>query len=306
MEININFNGVEIPLMFYEIKQSEFKRLLNIPGIYIILNKNREIIYVGISIDLWIRLDTHILGNTHTSYFSNEMEYFYFLEEQDEYKRDIIEKMVIYHFKPRYNYTSNYGAKKYDDDIIIKIKYLLQTKKYTQRQISEGLEVNHSYVSSISKGRSGRGIDIPENFFFELEGFKIKNKVSDDDLEKVYKKIIKGFTYKETSNETGVNISMIRRLMNGKQKRELELRKKFREKYGSKLTNNRKSITDEEITKTFKMRFIYKMTLPQIWEKVNFSKASVSQILYRLQPRYKNIYNEFVDNNSNLNLKKDL
>ncbi|NNU94691.1 hypothetical protein ETC01_16330 [Geobacillus sp. NFOSA3] len=97
----------DLPLMS-EFYKKEF--INNIPyglgGIYFIYNKKKELLYIGQSNNLRVRLQTHFNGNSHV-HNSNEFYYFKYHEVQDIFERDIYETYYIAKFCPKHNLAKN-------------------------------------------------------------------------------------------------------------------------------------------------------------------------------------------------------
>jgi len=87
-----------------------FNDVKNESGVYILFNKDLEVIYVGKSNKSFrIRLLAHCSPNNFTERSSNvprgEVEYFYFIPLEDEFDRMVSELFLVKLFKPTYNFV---------------------------------------------------------------------------------------------------------------------------------------------------------------------------------------------------------
>lgn len=72
-------------------------------GIYRMYDKNKNVIYVGKSQNLYRRLKQHIGKDTNTAYFINEALYFEWLQEQNPIYQNLLEAVFIAYHEPKYN-----------------------------------------------------------------------------------------------------------------------------------------------------------------------------------------------------------
>lgn len=294
MKINIEFRGITIPLTFSSIGKKEVLNYKNIKGVYLLLNKRKDIIYVGISNNVGLRVYNHTKGTTHTKHFSKEIESIYYLTEEDVFEREALEKVLIAYIKPTYNLTSETnGVRRYKEIDVVNVKYLLSKGTYTSREIAKVLDVNEAFVGDVRLGRKGIDIEIPEGFSLDVPegGKKLRDAKA---LEECYRHYVGGETVAKSAELESVNLSTFKALLFSKQKGYKELREVFEEKYGVPVKRKLKKITDEEVYKVFQLRFIEEYKMKDIPKEANISQASASQIIYRLKPRYEKIYQQFL------------
>lgn len=92
---------IEVDLFIHK---SEVKELNNkVPGIYILLDCNRNPLYVGETIHLKNRVRSHLLGSTNAKKFHKDIEYIEIIFEPDTLKRRTIEKFIIAEKQDLYN-----------------------------------------------------------------------------------------------------------------------------------------------------------------------------------------------------------
>lgn len=72
-------------------------------GVYRMFNKLDEIIYVGKSGNLYIRLYNHLGGRTNTAYFIDEVTRIDYFQEPNPIYETLLEAVLIAYFEPKYN-----------------------------------------------------------------------------------------------------------------------------------------------------------------------------------------------------------
>jgi len=98
----------------------EISKIKKISAVYLLFDKEMELIYVGVSKDIRTRLQQHTSINARrevngidsrytTKIPYNTVKFYAYIEETDEEKRKFIEQGLVYFFNPKYN--STYGLK---------------------------------------------------------------------------------------------------------------------------------------------------------------------------------------------------
>jgi hypothetical protein len=240
LDITIKFRDVEVlNVKFNELPIDKLKDYAGIKGVYLLLNDDDEIVYVGISKNIGNRVFKHFQGTTHTAYFSSEFSRALYLEVNDDVERETIEKLLINQFRPPYNDVPK-GKRNVCDEVIIAIKYLI-SKGVPNVEIANEFNVSTCYVSSIKTGRYYADINIPPGYVYDKQevmrkqnefekieqsrkGFIPKGprrtEFTEDQIKTVFKlRFIEGLTYREITEKTGIPHHHLLQIVFRKQKR---------------------------------------------------------------------------------------
>lgn len=166
---NIN----ELPLNFTRISVDMVKALENEPALYLLHNKEGEIIYVGQSVYLKKRIREHLGGTNASAKYSkliHGISYSY-IAELSFYERMIGEALLINKFSPEYNGTYEKSAKrtgnssrKIPDEILYDILYYAREKRYPYDMVAKALDVPKRTVARYGNGGVGGYIQLPKNY----------------------------------------------------------------------------------------------------------------------------------------------
>lgn len=72
-------------------------------GVYRMFNAENEIIYVGKSIELYVRIHNHLEFRNHTKYFMSEVVRVEWFQEKNPVFITLLESMLIAYYRPKYN-----------------------------------------------------------------------------------------------------------------------------------------------------------------------------------------------------------
>ena len=72
-------------------------------GVYRMFNADNEIVYVGKSIDLYVRIHNHLEFRNHTKYFMSEVVRVEWHQEKSPIYEGLLESMLIAYYKQKYN-----------------------------------------------------------------------------------------------------------------------------------------------------------------------------------------------------------
>jgi excinuclease UvrABC nuclease subunit len=72
-------------------------------GVYRFFNGEKEIIYIGKSVNLSSRINDHLEGSSNTDFFIHEVDYIDHIYVDDELDRTVLEAVLIKYYKPKYN-----------------------------------------------------------------------------------------------------------------------------------------------------------------------------------------------------------
>lgn len=125
------------------IKPDEYKNVpKKISGVYILLNKNSECIYVGKSVCVRKRLYHHYKGlsrNDRTQNIMQETEFITYCEIPLAYELDLYETLLINHFKPLYNVDKLYEIKSRAINKVIETKKEIEVEKFNKSDLKDFL-----------------------------------------------------------------------------------------------------------------------------------------------------------------------
>jgi len=91
-----------------------------IPGIYLFLNDNYDLMYIGKSINIKSRIYSHLIGTDNTQEVKHNFKMFRYAEVKDPVDREIYETYYINLWKPKLNrsktltYRTSFFDKKYN------------------------------------------------------------------------------------------------------------------------------------------------------------------------------------------------
>jgi hypothetical protein len=240
MDITVKFRDTEVlNVKFTELQKDKLTRYKGIKGVYLLLNNDDEIVYIGISNNVANRVKKHFQGTTHLARFSSEISRAFYLEVADDVERETIEKLLINQFRPVYNDAPK-GKRNLCDDVIIAIKYLL-SKGLSNTEIANEFNISSGYVSSIKTGKYYSDIVVPidyiydkqkviqkQNEFSKIEqsgkGFVPKGprrtEYSEEQIKTVFKlRFTECLTYREITEKTGIPHHHLVRMVFRKQER---------------------------------------------------------------------------------------
>jgi excinuclease UvrABC nuclease subunit len=72
-------------------------------GIYRMFDSSGQVIYVGKSSNLRVRVNNHLHHRTHTAYFMDEVEKIQWFQEPDPIFETLLESIFIAYHQPKYN-----------------------------------------------------------------------------------------------------------------------------------------------------------------------------------------------------------
>jgi excinuclease UvrABC nuclease subunit len=138
----------------------------NDSGIYLFLNSNNEVIYVGRTLTMRRRMREHFINKrNNTTYFIKEVARVEacVIDEPDFDLLEAYEKVIVNRLKPKYN-KKNYYPSSLSEKSLFTVKYLLKNTKYTHQKISEIVGCAKSTVTDINTGKTYKHITLPEDF----------------------------------------------------------------------------------------------------------------------------------------------
>ncbi|CDQ21684.1 GIY-YIG nuclease family protein [Halobacillus karajensis] len=240
-QIRIDFYGNSVFINFnrHEFEGWNTGNLRGFAGVYLICDEEDQVIYVGMSKNLGRRIYDHFSGKTNTNKFHNDMKYILTFTEDDIYKREALEKVLINQFRPKGNgflqqKGRNHG---HSEDTIIMLKHLLDLGVYSNDTIASFIGLSKYFVSNVKKGKSYAFVEVPEGYkldeYPEKDKGVYKNKSSLEHAYKLYH--VSGHTYKSASEKAGLKESYFRTFMTSKKRKNyIDLRKEFEQKYGKR------------------------------------------------------------------------
>ena len=137
-----------------------------------------------------------------------------YYSEADKYVRDALEKVLINQFRPKFNATSNDAGKgKLSHEDIQDIKWYLSKGLHSHAKLATAYNVSPHTIQSIASDRLHSSVQIPDGFqpFKTVEeDRKIIEKAV---WQRVYLKVIQGYTLSQVSNDVGLGISAIKQFL---------------------------------------------------------------------------------------------
>lgn len=294
MKIDIHFKGNTFTLDFKKVAPGSFKTIKE-GGVYMIFNVYREIIYVGVTGNIGKRLSEHFKGRTHTSHFTEEMFSAVYYVENDEYERDVLEKLLIHQFRPVHNATSENSAnRRLTTADIMDIRWYANNGDYSYKQIAKEYDVSVTQVGKIANDHLYPSVKVPRNYTPAKLVVADKFLISKEDLEKAYIMILKGHSHKKASEETGVKYSTLQCFLRGETTRYEKLRKELEEKHG-KISRGKKYISDELVNRVLTLRYVDNLSLEDICIEMGLGKVTTNRICYGVG-RFKEVKEKFLEN----------
>lgn len=116
-------------------------------GVYVMYNKDIEVIYVGKTKDLSVRLASH----RTSSPFYDEIHYIDFYKISDIFSKDIFETYLINKLRPKYNKAKTYFDENKVNEIIHEIDYKVDSLKQEIRYLKQDLSmINETRDNEVS------------------------------------------------------------------------------------------------------------------------------------------------------------
>lgn len=106
-----------------KLRECNLIKIPKLAGVYLLFNSDRELIYIGMSINIRHRIGQHCSVNSTRENEQNngvgvvtcipcgEISYYDYIEESSEFSRKFIEANLIYFLRPKYNSIVKYEAR---------------------------------------------------------------------------------------------------------------------------------------------------------------------------------------------------
>lgn len=128
----LSITGVFIP-------KEELNKIPNTSGVYFIYNKNKELLYVGESVNLNIRIKEHFSGRTNTWDIYHNFKYIKYIEIVDITLLSIYETYYINLYKPKLNLSKvfSYKSERYNPKYNIKFSEFVNLEHMIRYEIAK-------------------------------------------------------------------------------------------------------------------------------------------------------------------------
>lgn len=162
-----------ISLEFKTVSPNELKEAITIEGkgLYLIHGSKGSVIYVGESMRLKARLQSHIRGHDNAKYYYKGIEKISYCKFDCEvYERRLIEGILIAKYQPLYNSDDMTAFKNRSESRqtveLDQIYHILYYSKLGVKQaiLEEHLQIKRATIQNYVSGVSGADIELPEDF----------------------------------------------------------------------------------------------------------------------------------------------
>ncbi|MGG5759186.1 GIY-YIG nuclease family protein [Bacillus toyonensis] len=162
-------NETYLTLYFNKVEFKDLKKLQPRASVYLIYNHNDELLYIGETTNLKVRIRNHLSPN-HGKEDINKDTLAYIQHAYlnlDRYERGIIEGILVQKYKPALNCDDNHNSdakSNTDREVILDAMFYTKNTTIADTVIAKSLNMNVGIVRNIRTGISHSHIELPPNY----------------------------------------------------------------------------------------------------------------------------------------------